>query len=127
MCRAGWCSGDDRAMNTSHHLNQVELVGRVSAVLEPRTLPSGDEVVSFRLVVERPQHRRRTRQSVDTFDCDAWSATTRRSVGRLVAGSTVRVTGALRRRFVRGAAGVTSRVTIDVASVRKEASIPSTS
>lgn len=38
--------------------NLVQLVGRVSAQPESRELPSGDELVTFRLIVTRPPSRR---------------------------------------------------------------------
>jgi len=96
--------------------NRVHLAGRVSAAPETRILPSGDEVVSFRLVVRRSAAaRRRSKQVVDTIECSAWTAAMRRTVSRLDAGSEVEVTGELRRRFTRGAI---SFVSVDVDSCR---------
>ncbi len=96
-------------------VNAVRLSGRVSAAPEARMLPSGDEVVSFRLVVPRsPAARRRSKQRVDTIECSAWTARLRRSVRRLAAGDTVTVTGELRRRFTRGAGGPMSWVNVDL-------------
>jgi len=104
-------------MNSSD-LNHVELIGRVSAVLEPRTLPSGDEVASLRVVVRRSRAARRgSKQTVDTFDCDAWTSSVRRAVSRLAAGDVVRIQGFLRRQFSRGPVGAVSRVTVDVTSL----------
>lgn len=101
----------------SHH-NHVELVGRVSAPPQTRTLPSGDEVVSFRLIVDRsPAVRRRSKQVVDTFECSAWTVRMRRRVARLVPGDVIAVHGTLRRQFSRGSAGAVSRVTVDLTSV----------
>ena len=34
--------------------NEVLLLGRLSVAPEPRELPSGDEITTFRLVVDRP-------------------------------------------------------------------------
>ena len=97
--------------------NKVTLIGRVSAAPESRVLPSGDEVVSFRLIVARSASAlRRSKQRVDTFECSAWTAKVRRSVRGLEAGREVVVTGELRRRFSRGEAGAVSRVTVDVDS-----------
>lgn len=87
-------------------------------------MPSGDEVVSFRLIVSRDAAaRRRSKQTVDTIECTAWTAALRRKVSRLAPGTTVEVSGQLRRRFSRGAGGVISRVTVDLdacSSVRAE-------
>jgi len=96
-------------------VNAVRLSGRVSAAPEARMLPSGDEVVSFRLIVPRsPSARRRSKQRVDTIECSAWTARLRRSVRRLTAGDAVTVTGELRRRFTRGAGGPMSWVNVDL-------------
>lgn len=100
--------------------NQVTLTGRVSAAPESRVLPSGDEVVSFRIIVARSAAAlRRSKQRVDTIECSAWTAPLRRSVLRLQAGAEVEVSGELRRRFSRGATGAVSRVTVDLNSCRR--------
>ena len=51
--------------------NDVVLRGRLSAPAEVRTLPSGDTLVSFRLVVRRPEPRARG-QSTDTLQRRFW-------------------------------------------------------
>ena len=100
--------------------NRVHLAGRVSADPETRVLPSGDEVVSFRLVVRRSAAAmRRSKQVVDTIECAAWSSAMRRTVSRLEAGAEVEVTGSLRRRFPRGGGGAISFVTVEVDSCKK--------
>lgn len=100
--------------------NQVTLAGRVSASPEAHILPSGDEVVSFRLIVPRSAAaRRRSKQPVDTIECAAWTSAMRRAVRRLDAGTQVVVTGELRRRFSRGSAGPISRVTVELDSCRR--------
>ena len=105
--------------------NQVHLVGRVAAPPEERELPSGDVLLSWRLVVDRPPQRpaaraqgRRT-PTVDTLDCAAWSARARRAARTLDTGDVVRVEGALRRRFWRGAGGAASRCEVEVEVVRR--------
>jgi single-strand DNA-binding protein len=103
-------------------VNLVRLSGRVSAAPEARLLPSGDEVVSFRLVVPRsPTARRRSKQRVDTIECSAWTARLRRTVRRLEAGDAVTVSGELRRRFTRGASGPMSWVNVDLATCERVA------
>ena len=112
--------GHSHAMTDPH--NQVTLAGRVSAAPESRVLPSGDEVVSFRIIVARNAAAlRRSKQRVDTIECSAWTAALRRSVLRLEPGAEVKVSGELRRRFSRGAVGTVSRVTVDLNSCRRAA------
>lgn len=97
--------------------NEVRLVGRVSQQPEERVLPSGDVVWTFRIVVPRaPGHR--SRQSVDTIDCAAWSARARRSVAGWTADDVVEVSGSLRRRFFRSSGAVASRVEVEMSSGR---------
>jgi len=102
--------------------NEVVLVGRVSGVPEERELPSGDVLVSWRVVVTRPAAGRRPPPgvrpiTVDTLDCVAWGAGVRRSAQSLMDGDVVEVTGALRRRFWRVGAGAASRCEVEVARV----------
>ena len=105
--------------------NQVLLVGRVAAPPEERTLPSGDVLLSWRLVVDRPAQRPGARSqgrrapTVDTLDCTAWSARARRSARSLDTGDVVQVEGALRRRFWRSAGGAASRCEVEVDTVRR--------
>lgn len=95
--------------------NEVVLRGRVSAEPVSRALPSGDEMVTFRIVVRRPARaRRRSRVSVDTFDCVAWTAALRRKAAGLAPGDVVDVDGSLRRRFRRLGGSVTSRTDVEV-------------
>jgi single-strand DNA-binding protein len=100
--------------------NEVRLVGRLAAAAEEKELPSGDVLVTFRLVVGRPPAQRRERSpTVDTIDCSAWRAGVRRSVRRWQAGDTIEVSGALRRRFWRGPSGAASRSEVEVATARR--------
>jgi single-strand DNA-binding protein len=100
--------------------NEVVLAGRLAAPGEERTLPSGDLLVTFRLVVARPQAARVPgRPTVDTIDCTAWGAAVRRSVLGWNAGDVVEVTGALRRRFWRGGSGATSRTEVEAVRAKR--------
>lgn len=104
-------------------INEVYLVGRVSAPAERKVLPSGDELVSFRVVIDRAVVKKRppaaARQSVDVIDIACWSARTRRSALNLTAGTTVRVQGCLRRRFWKTPVGTASRHEVEAFSVGK--------
>jgi single-strand DNA-binding protein len=111
-------------MKTDSHstdvVNLVRLRGRVSADPQARMLPSGDEVVSFRLIVPRSATaRRRSKQRVDTIECSAWNARLRKKTRALAAGDEVSVSGELRRRFTRGSAGPMSWVSVDLESCER--------
>ncbi len=80
-------------------LNEVTLVGRVSAAPERRDLPSGDTLVTLRVVVDRPPQRGVTKRAVDVIGVACWSKRTQRTARGLEPGDCVRVEGALRRRF----------------------------
>lgn len=103
---------------TSHE-NTVHLVGRLAAVPEVREMPSGDEAVVWRLVVDRAQPG--TRGRVDTLACIAWAAGPRRAALRWRAGDIVEVDGALRRRFWRTPTGAVSRYEVEVLQARRVA------
>jgi single-strand DNA-binding protein len=104
-------------------LNQVHMIGRVSAAPTVRSLPSGDELMSWRLIVERvaslalPDGRRSP--IVDTIDCVARERGIQRLASRWASGDVVEVQGSLRRRFWRGAHGVTSRCEVEVSEARR--------
>ena len=98
-------------------VNQVTLQGRLAASAEQRELPSGDVVMTFRVVVDRPPGGR-SRQSVDALECVVWLPRLRRSVSTWLTGDRVAVEGALRRRFFRTAAGTASRVEVEATSCR---------
>ena len=104
--------------------NEVLLVGRVSAAATPVELPSGDQLTSFRLVVERGPSRRPVPEGVrpatiDTFDCVAWPAGLQRAAQGWEPGDVVEVQGAARRRFFRAGAGVQSRFEIEVMKAKR--------
>ncbi|MCU0265745.1 MAG: single-stranded DNA-binding protein [Actinomycetia bacterium] len=98
--------------------NSVRVSGRLAAAPQQRTLPSGDELTTFRLVVRRPEPRGRG-PAVDTLDCVTWRGDVRRTVGRWRAGDVVAVEGSLRRRFWRSAGGPASRTEIEVVRARR--------
>ena len=105
--------------------NDVVLAGRLPAAAEERTLPSGDVLVSFRVVVARPPGRVAARGPVvDTIDCVAWQGAVRRTVLGWAAGDAVEVTGALRRRFWRAGGGAASRTEVEVLKARRVAKAP---
>lgn len=97
--------------------NQVLLSGRLAAEPVTRILPSGDELTSFRLTVPRPDG---SRVRVDSIECATTRARVRRTVERAGPGDYLQVSGALRRRFWRGAAGLGSRYEVEVVTARRQ-------
>ena len=87
--------------------NDVVLRGRLSAPAELRTLPSGDTLVSFRLVVRRPEPQTRGR-STDTLPCITYDRALQRRVAAWQPGDVVEIEGALQRRFWRTGSGTAS-------------------
>ena len=78
-------------------------------------MPSGDQLVAFRLVVPREGAvRRRSKQKVDSIECSAWTARLRRTVAKLEPGDEVVVSGRLRRTFRRYGTAAMSYVSVDV-------------
>ena len=100
------------------NINEIRLVGRLAAPAVLRGLPSGDEVMTFRVIVDRGQSAAKSRQRVDTIDCSAWTGRLRRSVAGWREGDVVEVQGALRRRFFRGGGAVASRVEVEVSAAK---------
>lgn len=101
--------------------NVVSLAGRVSSAPVERELPSGDKVVTFRMVMAREQTAMTTKskQVSDWVDCAAWAGRVRRSVGTWQVDDHVEVEGALRRRFFKDGGGASSRVEIEILTARR--------
>ena len=99
--------------------NSVRLVGRVTGTGRPVTLPSGDVVHTIRVTVTRPAPTGTGRAGVDAIDVACWSASTRRTAGRLTAGDRVAVDGALRRRFFRAGGAPASRYEVEATKLRR--------
>jgi single-strand DNA-binding protein len=98
--------------------NDVVLRGRVSAPAELRTLPSGDPLLSFRLIVRRPVPRVRG-QSVDVLTCITYDRGLQRRMAAWQPGDVVEVEGALQRRFWRTGSGTASACEVNCRRGRK--------
>lgn len=105
-------------------VNEVRLVGRLSAAPTVVSLPSGDELVSFRVTVAReagarpragaPAHPQRS----DSVPCSVWVPRLRRSVATWRPGDVVEVVGAVRCRFYQAGGATRSRVEVEASSAR---------
>ena len=60
-------------------VNEVTLVGRMSQPAEQQVLPSGSELVKFRVIVGRPPSTT-SRVTVDALDCVVWTKRPARAV-----------------------------------------------
>lgn len=105
--------------------NEVVLCGRISMAAAERTLPSGDVIVTTRVVIERKHGRNRTtgaqrsKQRIDSIDCVAWTARVQRTMRSWRSGDLVFVSGSIRRRFYRTDSGPVSRVEVEVTEARR--------
>lgn len=111
-------TGGDRTTPDPTPRNEVLLVGRLSQDPTEVTLPSGDVLVTFRVVVDRPVGYA-SRQRVDAIECVARAGRVQRSARGWRSGDVVSVSGAVRRRFFRSGAGAASRVEVEVSAARR--------
>ena len=85
---------------------QVCVCGRLGKRVAVRTLPSGDEVTTFTVVVDRPaRSQREGGPTVDSIPCQTFRTSVARKVSGLAEGDEVEVSGSLRRRFWRTPGG----------------------
>ena len=99
-----------------YSLNDVMLRGRVSDVAVEKTLPSGDKVVEFRVVIGRAKSRG-SKKEVDSLDIAAWTSVARKAALAVKIDSWVQVSGAVRRRFWRAPTGLASRWQVEASEV----------
>ena len=99
--------------STSTHAT-VQLAGRLGAQVHERTLPSGDALWVFGIVVDRPPRERHGRTSIDTIACFTTSASIARRLTAMEPGDGVTAEGVLRRRFWRAPHGLGSAMEVDV-------------
>ena len=98
--------------------NDVVLRGRLSAPAEVRTLPSGDVLLTFRLVVRRTEPRPRG-QTVDVLTCITYDRSLQRRAAVWQSGDVIEVEGALQRRFWRTGSGTASVCEVNCRKGRK--------
>ncbi|GAB3030621.1 hypothetical protein GCM10011376_37240 [Nocardioides flavus (ex Wang et al. 2016)] len=107
---------------TDDVVNEVRLVGRLSALPETVELPSGDVLVTFRVSVPTPAptsgSRGTPRRRVDSIPCTAWAPRLRRGIGTWRPGDLVEVAGVVRCRFYQAGGTTRSRVEVEASSAR---------
>jgi single-strand DNA-binding protein len=99
-------------------VNEVHLVGCVSSLPTTKVLPSGDEVVEFRIVIDR-KRRRGAKREVDSLELAAWNPREKRQALKLTPGQWVEIDGSVHRRFWSSPKGLASRWQIEVSLLRR--------
>ncbi|MEU8251923.1 single-stranded DNA-binding protein [Nonomuraea sp. NPDC048916] len=79
--------------------NEVVLVGRLSMAAEDKTLPSGDTLTKWRLVVRRRRRHKRGEALTDSIPCVTFNPEAAAIVHSLNLHDTLEVTGAFRCRI----------------------------
>ena len=119
---------DAADLDDTEPLNEILLRGRLAAPPAERELPSGDTVLTFRLVVDRPPRAAGRRSSssvrVDTLDCAAFAPALRRRLRGWQPGDVLEIRGSLRRRFFRTGGGPASRYEVEVGAASRVAKGP---
>jgi single-strand DNA-binding protein len=92
----------------------------MGAQVAERTLPSGDIVTTFTIVVDRPRVKGE-RVRVDAIACQVFRAATARKVAAIEPGEWVQAEGTLRRRFWRAPAGLGSAMEVEVSRIQRAA------
>jgi single-strand DNA-binding protein len=99
--------------------NEVLLVGRLSAEVGERTLPSGDTLTTWRLIVRRPPRREgRGGALIDSIPCVTYDAKAAAFVKSLEPREPMEVTGAFRCRIYGPAAAKRWRYEVEVTAAR---------
>lgn len=100
--------------------SDVRLCGRLSGASQIE-LPSGDEAVTFRVVIDRPARHRGPsgRTVVDAIDCVAWTSSVRRRILAYGDGEIIDVHGWLQRRFWQAGGAPASRTEVVVREVTR--------
>ena len=97
---------------------EVVIVGRLGSRVDRRTLPSGDVVTVFTVVVDRPTSRARPLvakrgATIDAIACQTFRVPVTRRLESMEPGTWVRVEGTLRRRFWRSPGGLGSAMEVE--------------
>ncbi|MGI8336918.1 single-stranded DNA-binding protein [Actinomadura scrupuli] len=97
------------------HVNEVGLIGRITAEPLGKALPSGTELVQWRLLVKRPPHEWHGLVTGDSIPCMSFDPGFQELVAGWRRGDLVRLRGALRRRVWRTPEGaMASRYDVEV-------------
>ncbi|GGO76001.1 single-stranded DNA-binding protein [Nonomuraea cavernae] len=106
--------------------NEVVLVGRLSMAAEDKTLPSGDTLTKWRLVVRRRRRHKRGEALTDSIPCVTFDPETAAFVRSLDLQDTLEVMGAFRCRIYGPATAKVWRYEVEVFTAKavEEATCP---
>lgn len=79
-------------------LNNVVLMGRLTATPELKQTTSGVEVTSFTLAIDRPYTKQGEEKQTDFIDCTAWRGTAKFITSYFTKGQMIAVTGEIQTR-----------------------------
>jgi single-strand DNA-binding protein len=99
--------------------SKVELQGRLGKSVVQRTLPSGDVITIFSVIVDREQREIVGKASVDTIPCQTHRLSIATKVSTWQSGSEITVSGVLRRRFWKGPHGLGSALEVEVRALKR--------
>ena len=99
--------------------NSVEITGRLGGNVMQRLLPSGDEMTTFSVIVDRPERERVGSTKVDTIPCQTFRVSVASKVSSFDEGTLVIAHGVLRRRFWRAPSGLGSSMEVEVRTLKR--------
>jgi single-strand DNA-binding protein len=99
--------------------SKVELRGRLGKSVIQRTLPSGDLITIFSVIVDRAEREIVGKVCVDTIPCQTQRVSIATKVSTWQPGSEITVSGVLRRRFWRGVHGLGSALEVEVRVLKR--------
>ncbi|MGN9840561.1 single-stranded DNA-binding protein [Nonomuraea sp. H19] len=103
--------------------NEVVLVGRLSAAVEEHSLPSGDTVTKWRVIVRRRRHRRGGTLT-DSIPCVTFNRETAAIVRSLKPRDYIEVTGAFRCRVFGPSAAKIWKYEVEVSTAKPVEAAP---
>lgn len=104
--------------STSRSRSDVVIIGRLGSRVDQRTLPSGDTVTTFTIVVDLPRRPPAPGATVDAIACQTFRSSVVSRVNRLEPGRWIRAEGTLRRRFWRSGSGLGSVMEVEVSRLQ---------
>ncbi len=99
--------------------SKVEVQGRLGKSVVQRTLPRGDVVTIFSVIVDRAEREIVGKATVDTIPCQTHRISIATKVSTWQPGTEITASGVLRRRFWQGAHGLGSALEVEVRALKR--------